>query len=182
MTPIKINFGCGTKIMPGWVNLDCAALPGVDVVHDLDKLPLPFENETVDEILCEDVLEHIEYAPMLKDCMRILVPGGRVRIEVPHFTSNNNFVDPTHRNMYSIKTFNFFAANTFEGKNRSYYFDFKFSKIVDKQITFCKRSIYFYNRPIEWLVNCSAYMQLFYEATGFARLFPAENIWVTLVK
>jgi SAM-dependent methyltransferase len=182
MTPIKINLGCGTKIMPGWVNVDCVALPGVDIVHDINILPLPFEDETVDEILCEDVLEHVDYPAILKEALRILVSGGKIRIEVPHFTSNNNFVDPTHINMFSIKTFNFFAENTFEGKNRGYYFDFKFSRIADKQITFCKRKIYICNAPIEWLVNLSGNTQLFYEATGFSRMFPAENIWVTLIK
>src|SRR5580704_15184485 len=152
MKPIKINLGCGTNILSGWVNLDCAALPGVDVVHDLNALPLPFADASVDEILCEDVLEHINYPPLLKECHRILVVGGRLRIEVPHFTSSNNFVDPTHRNMFSIKTFNFFCNNTFEGTGRNYYFDFKFSKITDKQITFCTRRIYAYNKPLEWLV------------------------------
>ena len=57
---VKINLGCGANIMKGWINLDCAALAGVDVVHDLNVLPLPFEDECADEILCEDVLEHVE--------------------------------------------------------------------------------------------------------------------------
>jgi ubiquinone/menaquinone biosynthesis C-methylase UbiE len=180
--PIKLNLGCGTNILAGWVNLDCTALPGVDVVHDLNALPLPFEDECADEILCEDVLEHVDYIPLLKECHRILNLGGRLRIEVPHFTSSNNFVDPTHRNMFSIKTFNFFSADTFEGKGRGYYFGFKFSGITDKQITFETRKIYAYNRLIARVVNSSERMRLFYEATGFSRLFPAENIWVTLIK
>jgi len=116
MKPTNINLGCGTNILKGWINLDCVALAGVDVVHDLNVLPLPFENECASEILCEDVLEHLNYIPLLKECHHILLPGGRVRIEVPHFTSSNNYVDPTHRNMFSIKTFNFFCAETFEGK------------------------------------------------------------------
>jgi hypothetical protein len=110
------------------------------------------------------------------------VPGGQLRIEVPHFTSSNNFVDPTHRNMFSIKTFNFFCSETFEGKGRGYYFGFKFSKIIDKRITFYTRKIYAYNKLIEWGVNRSDRLRLVYEATGFSRLFPAENICVTLIK
>ena len=39
--PIKLHLGCGTDIRAGWVNLDCAKLPGVDIVHDLNVLPLP---------------------------------------------------------------------------------------------------------------------------------------------
>ena len=182
MKPTNINLGCGTNILKGWINLDCVALAGVDVVHDLNVLPLPFENECASEILCEDVLEHLNYIPLLKECHHILLPGGRVRIEVPHFTSSNNYVDPTHRNMFSIKTFNFFCAETFEGKGRGYYFDFTFSKIADKQITFHAGKIYAYNKLTEWLVNRSEATRLLYEATGFSRLLPAENIWVTLIK
>lgn len=151
-------------------------------MHDLNVVPLPFEDECADEILCEDVLEHVNYIPLLKECHRILIPGGRVRIEVPRFTSSNNYVDPTHRNMFSTKTFNFFCDETFEGKGRNYYFDFKFSKITNKRITFYKRKIYAYNELAEWLVNCSEATRLFYEATGVSRLLPAENIWVTLIK
>jgi predicted SAM-dependent methyltransferase len=128
------------------------------------------------------VLEHVNYIPLLKECHRIVLPGGRVRIEVPHFTSSNNYVDPTHRNMFSIKTFNFFCAETFEGRERCYYFDFKFSKTTEKQITFCRHKFYAYNNIVEWLVNRSEATRLLYEARGISRLLPAENIWVTLIK
>lgn len=47
-----LNLGCGTDIRSGWVNLDSAELPGVDVVHDLDRLPLPFEEGRFSLIEC----------------------------------------------------------------------------------------------------------------------------------
>jgi predicted SAM-dependent methyltransferase len=83
MRPTRISLGCGTNILKGWINLDRATLAGVDVVHGLKALPLPFDDESADEILCEDVLEHVNYIPLLKECHRIVLPGGRVRIEVP---------------------------------------------------------------------------------------------------
>jgi SAM-dependent methyltransferase len=94
---------------------DSARLPGVDVVHDINQLPLPFQDSSFDEILCCDILEHVDLIPVLQDCHRILANGGSMTIEVPHFSSNNNFVDPTHRNRFSVKTFRFFVKNTFEG-------------------------------------------------------------------
>ena len=45
----KLNFGCGKDIREGWVNLDCVALPGIDAIHDLNKFPLPFEDNSFDE-------------------------------------------------------------------------------------------------------------------------------------
>ena len=39
----KLNLGCGTDIKKGYINLDVAKLDGVDVVHDINRLPLPFK-------------------------------------------------------------------------------------------------------------------------------------------
>ena len=40
---------------------------------------------------------------------RILKKDGEVSIRVPHFTSRNNFSDPTHINRFAINTFDFFT-------------------------------------------------------------------------
>lgn len=183
MTLKKLNLGCGTDIKEGWINLDSAAIPGVDVVHDIEKLPLPFRDEEFDEILAQDVLEHIEYVPVLKDLYRVLKKDGTLTIRVPHFTSKNNFIDPTHKKRFSINTFDFFVRNTKLGEKREYYFDFMFAKIKSRHITFERSSrIYFYNRLVEPLVNHYLKVQQFYESSFLSRLFPAENIVITLYK
>jgi len=184
---MKLNLGCGTDIREGYVNLDSTKLPGVQVVHDIQKLPLPFKNEEFDEILCQDVLEHVDYPRVLKDLHRILKPGGKLSIRVPHFTSRNNYVDPTHVKRFSVRTFDYFIPDSHinKEKGRSYYFDFHFSRIASIRITFDKhifilRTINHY--LIEPLVNISRKMQDFYETTGFSRLFPGQNILVELIK
>jgi len=184
----KLNLGCGTDIKPGWINLDSAALPGVDVVHDLENLPLPFRDGEFDEILCHDVLEHIHYPPTLGDICRILKKGGKLTIRVPHFTSKNNFVDPTHKRMFSISTWDFFAAHTPTynkriTRERAYYFDFTFDRIAARRITFeCGSRLFFYNRLIGWLVNLSPRLQEIYESTALCYLFPAQDIIVVFMK
>lgn len=183
----KLNLGCGIDIKEGWINLDSIAVPGVDVVHDIETLPLPFASEKFDEILAQDVLEHVDYIPVLKDIHRILEKGGILRIRVPHFTSKNNFADPTHKKMFSVNTWDFFvrspAASKHIEKERAYYFDFAFHTITSRRITFEKSSrIFFYNRCTEWFFNISPRVQSFYESTGLSRIFPAENILITLIK
>ena len=179
----KLNLGSGRDIKDGWVNLDSIKLPGVDVVHDIEKLPLPFRNEEFDEILCRDILEHIEYTPVLKDLHRILKPGGKIIIQVPHFTSKNNFLDPTHKKRFSIYTFDIFVENTPLFKKRDYYFDFYFSKISSVKITFDHSSRwFFYNRLVEPLVNLNATTRFLYESSGWAYDFPAQNILIELIK
>ena len=91
----KLNLGCSKDIKKGWVNLDIVKLPGVDVVHDLETFPYPFKDNTFDVILATQVLEHIENLPgLMKELARILKPGGKFIIEVPHFTSCTQYMDP----------------------------------------------------------------------------------------
>jgi hypothetical protein len=48
----KLNLGCGTDIMPGHVNMDKLRLPGVNIVHDLNKFPYPFKDNQFDTVFC----------------------------------------------------------------------------------------------------------------------------------
>jgi len=175
----RLNLGCGKDIREGWINLDLAPLPGVNVVHDLTSLPLPFEDERFNYILAKDVLEHVDYIPLLKELHRVLRVDGELAIQVPHFTSADNYVDPTHKNRFSIRTFDYFASDSKLG--REYYFDFSFKKINRKAIGFGRGPL-FYNRLLEPLINSSGRMQKYYELTLLCALFPAQNITVTLIK
>ncbi len=194
----KLNIGCGNNILPGWVNLDVSALPGVDVVCDIEKLPLPFADEQFDEILCQDVLEHVEYIPILRDILRIMKKGASLNIRVPHFTSKFNAMDPTHKKTFSINTFDFFVKGSSEQDSRGYYFDFAFSSCREAKIVFEKdlkvfifvSVLFFLINPLlflfsiltEKLVNFSPRLQKVYESTFLSRLFPACNLLITLVK
>ncbi|HEY3021519.1 MAG TPA: class I SAM-dependent methyltransferase [Solirubrobacteraceae bacterium] len=174
----RLNLGCGTDIRRGYVNLDIAPLPGVDVVHDLGELPLPFPDAAFDEVNCKDILEHLDYVDVLREIHRILRPGGRVVVEGPHFTAPAVWIDPTHRTAFSIETLGFFVA----GGDRAYYFDFHFSAVADRRIVFHRYRWQPWNYVVEPLVNLSSGAQRYYEETFLARLFPAANVRVTLVK
>jgi SAM-dependent methyltransferase len=174
-----LNLGCGTDIREGWVNLDRARLPGVDVVHDLSCLPLPFADGEFTEICAKDVLEHLDYIPLLQELHRVLQVGGSLDVQVPHFTSAGNFIDPTHKRQFSIRTFEFFVAGGEYA--RDYYFDFQFARLDHRRLTFLGGPL-IWNKLISPLVNGHPKMQQYYELTFLSRLFPAENIVVRLVK
>lgn len=176
----KLNLGCGKDIRQGWLNLDCVPLPGVDIVHNLEEVPFPFNNDSLDEVMCNDVLEHLDYILVLREIHRILKPGGKVTIKVPHFTSSDAFSDPTHKKYFTVHTFEYFAKNT-SRSNYNYYFDFVFSSLEGVRINFLKRPAYFYNSMLEQLINSNSKLQTFYEKSPL-RIFPAWNLDVILVK
>jgi SAM-dependent methyltransferase len=175
----KLSLGCGYESREGWVNLDVADLPGVDVVHDLDDPPMPFENAVFDYIECVDILEHVRDLPaVMREIHRVLAPGGRVRIEGPHFTSYTWPTDPTHRRAFAINTFEFFSKQSF----REYYFDFAFSSIEKRLIKFQCAFHQPWNWVIEAVINRHRRLQSYYEATFLSRLFPAYSVEVVLVR
>ena len=57
---MNLNIGCGrTRPLEGAVNLDISSSVGADVVHDLNKMPWPFGDDTFDEVHANDVVEHL---------------------------------------------------------------------------------------------------------------------------
>jgi hypothetical protein len=91
-------------------------------------------------------------------------------------------VDPTHRNRFSVKTFNFFADRTWEREQRGYYFDFSFSRVASRRLLFIRKASFFWNYLVQWGVNLSPGLQQYYEATGLTYVFPAQNLRVVLEK
>lgn len=176
----KLNAGCGRDIKKGWINLDSCDLPGVDIIYDIEKTPLPFDNDEFDSILCRDIFEHVDFIPVLREIHRILRKGGDLIIRVPHFTSRRNFIDPTHKKMFSVKTFGHFVKDSLTG--RDYYFDFHFERIAYTKINF-EKGFYLYNYIVEPLINANKKVkETAYEATFLSRLFPAESIKIILIK
>jgi len=84
---LKLHLGCGTKKLDGWVNIDSVAACKPDKIHDISR-PLPYAEQSVDEILAEDLLEHFDkymrYVVMA-DWARVLKVGGRIIVQVPNF-------------------------------------------------------------------------------------------------
>jgi SAM-dependent methyltransferase len=172
----KLNIGCGTDIRTGYINIDSKPLPGVDLTHDIENSPLPFATATVDEILCLNVLEHVDLIPVMKELHRVLKTGGRLIAEVPHFSSGAMYMDPTHRNFFSTATLQFFTRSS----PRPYYFDFAFEGIETQFLHFPKRRLLPLNGLVERLVNRSARFCEYYEGSGLRSLIPASYLTTVL--
>jgi predicted SAM-dependent methyltransferase len=85
MHGVKLHFGCGPRILPGWVNIDGWSFPGIDFATDL-RQSLPLNDASCSLIFTEHVFEHIDAdfrVPVLREFLRVLQPGGTLRIVVP---------------------------------------------------------------------------------------------------
>jgi SAM-dependent methyltransferase len=97
-----LDVGCGSKKYPGAVGLDISADTDADVVHDLDVTPYPLEDSSFDQLLLQDVIEHVERPyDVMAELHRIGRPGARIHLRTPHFSSVLAYSDPTHRHFYS---------------------------------------------------------------------------------
>ncbi len=89
---MKLNLGCGDKLIPGYLNVDIApSRAGVqpDVEDDVRKLS-KIQDNVADEILAVHLIEHIDrwdISKVLSRWMEILKPGGILVIETPNLLS-----------------------------------------------------------------------------------------------
>jgi SAM-dependent methyltransferase len=97
-----LDVGCGSAKWPGAVGLDIAQDTDADVVHDLNAFPYPFEDSSFDQVLMQDVLEHVqEPIRVMDELHRICRPGARIQLRTPHFSSMLAYSDPTHTHYFS---------------------------------------------------------------------------------
>lgn len=95
---MKLNLGCGFDLREEYVNVDFTDANGADMAYDLEQTPWPWHDESVDEILALNCLEHFaRFDPVWHEIHRILKIGGRIIIEV----SYKNTWDPFHRSLWN---------------------------------------------------------------------------------
>jgi predicted SAM-dependent methyltransferase len=87
-TNLKINLGNGPFQYDGWLNIDCRISAKKDVVACDLRRKWPLRNESAKYIFAEHVFEHFGYPDeighVLRECYRILRPGGTLRVIVPN--------------------------------------------------------------------------------------------------
>lgn len=83
--PRRLNCGCGPCSVPGWINADRIAAPGVDLCCDL-RTGLPLTDGSLDYAVAIHVLQDMAWTDIpgaAAELRRVLKPGGVLRLGVP---------------------------------------------------------------------------------------------------
>lgn len=165
---MKLNLGSSRRNFIGFTSVDIRK--GADIVMDLNDPNWDFEDNSVEEIFTAHCFEHL-MNPLraIKECHRILKPGGKITIIVPNYIGHDAF-NPAHFHQFSRMWFTLFNPDGCEDNqfDLGWWFDnpkttyhlfhwaipfkpFK-KKIID---------------AIEAVINTSVTTQNFFEVLGF---------------
>jgi len=168
---LEIGGGMNRITLPNVAQLDYKKFDWVDVVHDAEKTPLPFKNNTFDCVFSHAVFEHIyNFLKFVEDSHRILKPDGKLIFYVPHFAGLSS-VHFLHRNYFSVDCLNFFSP---DNPDFNYETDARFAT-RERRITFMPIL-----KLIEKIVNISDTTRRVYEGTILKYIFPPQMIFVVL--
>jgi|SRR5919198_5942875 predicted SAM-dependent methyltransferase len=82
---MRLNWGCGSVIAAGWLNVDRIIRPGVDIAGDI-RDGLKLADDSIDYAVAMHALQDLPYldlVPALVELRRALKAGGVLRVGVP---------------------------------------------------------------------------------------------------
>ena len=93
----RLQLGAEGGPLPGWLCVDHRRRGGQVVYLDASR-PFPFDDAVFDYIFSEHLIEHFSWGDgghMLSECLRVLRPGGTLRITTPDLASVLSLYDGT---------------------------------------------------------------------------------------
>ena len=182
--PVIIELGCGPSKKPGRIGIDHIDLSNVDIVADMEEgLPFLIDN-SVDEIHCRSVLEHIQnFEGLMREIVRVLKKSGKAHVFVPHFSNPFYYSDYTHKRFFGLYTFYYFVDTERQLKRKvpNFYTDIRIN-IISQRLVF--RSPFWFSRQIKkafgFLINCHRNIMEFYEQ-HLCYIFPCHGIEIVFI-
>jgi SAM-dependent methyltransferase len=123
----RIELGCGSNKREGFFGIDIADAPGVDLVMDYEKTPLPFPVNSIDYVYSSHSFEHINSPQgILRELIRVCKHGATVEIWTPYGKSDDGMLFG-HHIFYSESSFKHicFEYDRFYLADSPGYFDWK---------------------------------------------------------
>ncbi len=159
---MKLNLGCGRRLLPGFLNVD---IGGGDV--QADARTLPFKTEVMDEVLASHVLEHVaDLGRVMSEIHRVLKVGGTLRIYVPY--GLQSLYNPFHLRPFYFDSMDHFCCHHFASLDCSALYHLKEARVSNYVIPF-SYSLAKYGHPllnplVEFLKRLSIRLNLYVRA------------------
>ncbi len=176
---VIVELGCGPKKRNGTIGIDVVDLPNVDIVADIEYGLGFLPDNSVDEIHCRSVLEHIEnFESLMREIVRVLKKQGRAFVFVPHFSNPYYYSDYTHKRFFGLYTFYYFVNTEQQPRRKvpNHYTDIRIN-IISQRILFS--SPFWLNHKIKKLLgfifNSNRVLQEYYEE-NLCYLFPCRGL------
>lgn len=116
MRILDIGAGCDKykgKDIHDVIGLDKKKGEGIDVVWDLEKTPLPFEDSEFDTIIVSShVFEHLTNRGLFKlmdELKRIMKKDALLKVWTPNGSSHQSYNNPDHKRGFGIGSFEHFG-------------------------------------------------------------------------
>lgn len=170
-----LDLGCGNNKTVARsdevvIGVDVASGSQADVICNLNIFPYPLADNSFDEIVCQDVLEHLDnIIAVMGEIHRIGRPGAIVKIRTPHYSSYYAYNDPTHRRYLGYYAFDHFIRD-----------EKPFESYASVKFCYRKRAIQF---PKVWRLLGVSYLANKFPNRWeqlFAFIFRAENLLIEL--
>lgn len=118
-----LDIGCGShrrasSHIKKCIGMDTRKGPGVDVVHDIETFPWPFEADTFERLIAWHVFEHLKpwlMIDVMNECWRILQEDKEFDIGMPCPGTSAFYQDPTH-----VRTWNEATPLYFDPAHKAY--------------------------------------------------------------
>jgi SAM-dependent methyltransferase len=165
-----LDLGCGLRKRPGAIGIDVNPRSQADVIHDLNRFPYPFPDNHFDEIICDNIIEHLDdFLKVMEELHRIAKPLALVTIVVPFYSHQQAHTDPTHRHFFSVHSFDYFIDGTanvgFQYSNSKFtLLSVEFEKELKQRHWFDRMIVAFANREKDLYEN------------RLANVFPLRNL------
>jgi SAM-dependent methyltransferase len=164
-----LDVGCGNSKFKNSIGIDIMAFSDVDVVHDLNQTPWPFDENYFDRIIFKHSISHLnDIIKIMNEVHRIIRKDGIVDIIAPHFSCDNYFTDPTHKFSTGYRSMNYFCNNV---ENWNWKYTDKYYSLIKSYISFGAFNIDFNKNELNNRMNIHKYLGIEFLINKIPRIY-----------
>lgn len=121
---VNLNLGCGHRHLDYFINIDREPPNEPDVLCDLELGKLPFENNSIDNVIGIHSLEHIwNIIPLWREIYRVCKPKALCFFITPYFTSGDALCNPSHYRAFDETYWHYLNPRLYKVKGSAGYAD-----------------------------------------------------------